>query len=57
MDSIGRAVRRFERFLFLRPHEPLREGGHKVVASIVFRPDQESVEVIRTDEERDNYAV
>jgi len=51
MDSIGRAVRRFQRFLFLRPYEPLSLSEEdETIATIIFRPDQQTVEVIRNEE-------
>lgn len=51
MDSISRAVRRFQRFLFLRPYEPLSLSEEdETIATIIFRPDQQTVEVIRNEE-------
>jgi hypothetical protein len=51
MDSTGRAVRRFERFLFMRSYQPTPPSEEaEVIATIVFRPDQQIVEVIRNEE-------
>jgi hypothetical protein len=48
MDSTARAVRRFERFLFLRPYEPLSLSEEdETIATIIYRPDQQTVEVVR----------
>jgi hypothetical protein len=51
MDSVGRATRRFERLLFRYPHQPMPVSeADKVIAAIIFRPEEQAVDIVRKDE-------
>ncbi|MFA5299952.1 MAG: hypothetical protein WC389_17335 [Lutibacter sp.] len=54
MVNSFRAYRRFERFLFLTPHDITNdEVENKLIATVIFHHDTNEVEIIREDERKE----
>ncbi len=50
MVDINRANRRFERMLFLTPHEPIEDDDDKLIAKITYDFKNQEVRVRRFDD-------